>query len=155
MKDLDDLPGHLIRRLQQIAVSAFIAETGQAGFELTPVQFAVLAMLEEHPGVDQATLAGLIAYDRVTIGGVLSRLEIRGLIERRVSPTDRRARILRLTGEGKAFLESVLPSVIETQTIILEKLEPLERQTFLLLLRKLTDANNELSRAPLRRADDD
>lgn len=155
MTNLDDLPGHLIRRLQQIAVSAFIAETGAAGYDLTPVQFAVLAMLEKHPGIDQATLAGLIAYDRVTIGGVISRLEGRGLIERRISPHDRRARILKLSEEGLRFLNAVRPSVSSTQDIILKELADDERETFLVLLRKLTDANNELSRAPLRRAHDD
>ncbi|WP_176084463.1 MarR family transcriptional regulator [Martelella sp. HB161492] len=155
MTNLDDLPGHLIRRLQQIAVSAFITETSTAGYELTPVQFAVLAMLENHPGIDQATLAGLIAYDRVTIGGVISRLEGRGLIERRISPSDRRARTLKLSDEGQRFLDSVRPSVFKTQKIILKELSAAERETFLVLLRKLTDANNELSRAPLRRAPDD
>lgn len=155
MTNLDDLPGHLIRRLQQIAVSAFMAETGAAGFELTPVQFAVLAQLSNHPGIDQATLAGLIAYDRVTIGGVISRLEARGLVARRVSPSDRRARILKLTDEGARYLNSVRPSVFETQDVILKELSPEERETFLVLLRKLTDANNELSRAPLRRIVDE
>ena len=112
-------------------------------------------MLKEHPGIDQATLAGLIAYDRVTIGGVISRLEVRGLIERRVSASDRRARSLRLAKDGERYLEAVMHSVLETQAIILEKLAPQERDVFLELLRKLTDANNELSRAPQRRATDD
>ncbi|MET3600862.1 MarR family winged helix-turn-helix transcriptional regulator [Martelella mangrovi] len=155
MTNLDDLPGHLIRRLQQIAVSAFMTETGAAGFDLTPVQFAVLATLEDNPGIDQATLAGLIAYDRVTIGGVIARLEGRGLIERKVSASDRRARTLKLTEEGHAFLASARPSVFETQNVILKELDDAEKDVFMVLLRKLTDANNELSRAPLRRAVDE
>ena len=54
----------------------------EAGFDLTPVQFAALAVIAEHPRIDQATLAGLIAYDRVTIGGVVDRLSQKGYILR-------------------------------------------------------------------------
>ena len=104
MTDLYDLPGHLIRRMHQISVSAFAAETKAAGFDLTPMQFAALCMLEENPGIEQATLAGLVAIDRATIGGVVARLETRGLLERSVSRTDRRARVLTLTEIGAALL---------------------------------------------------
>ena len=72
MASLHDLPGHLIRRLHQISVSTFTAETAAEGFDLTQVQYAALFTLRGHPGIDQATLAGLIAYDRVTIGGVVA-----------------------------------------------------------------------------------
>ena len=88
MAHVYDLPGHLIRRLHQISVSAFAGEANAAGLDLTPVQFAALSMLNDHPDIDQATLAGLIAYDRVTLGGVVNRLAARGLIERKISATD-------------------------------------------------------------------
>src|SRR5882724_10320385 len=35
-----DQPGHLIRRLQQIAVALFMAETKE--FDITPIQYAAL-----------------------------------------------------------------------------------------------------------------
>lgn len=68
MSSLYTLPGHLIRRLQQIAVALFAARMAEAGLDLTPVQYAALSTIHDNPGVDQATLAGLIAYDRVTLG---------------------------------------------------------------------------------------
>ncbi|NDF44842.1 MAG: MarR family transcriptional regulator, partial [Betaproteobacteria bacterium] len=40
---LTDLPGHYIRRLQQIAVGVFMEETQDFG--VTPVQFAALNAL--------------------------------------------------------------------------------------------------------------
>lgn len=45
--------------------------------------------------------AAAISFDRATIGGVVDRLEQKGLLEREVSPDDRRARLLRLTGAGR------------------------------------------------------
>lgn len=152
MHDIHAMPGHLVRRFQQIAVAIFLEETGRAGFDLTPVQFAALSMLEAHPGVDQATLAGLIAYDRSTIGGVVDRLVQKGYVVREVSGRDRRARDLRLTAAGRRTLEDVLPAVRQAQEHILSGLSSEERSVFLSLLAKATDAVNERSRAPLRAA---
>ena len=42
VKDNNDMPGHLARRFQQIAVAVFLAEVGDAGFDLTPVQYAAV-----------------------------------------------------------------------------------------------------------------
>src|SRR5258705_13350105 len=89
--DINDRPGHLARRFQQIAVALFHAEVEGAGSDLTAVKYAALATVATHPGIDQATLAGLIAYDRTTITGVVDRLVQKGLAVRQASSTDRRA----------------------------------------------------------------
>lgn len=150
MSRLYELPGHLIRRLHQISVSAFATEVAETGSDLTPVQYAALTVLRDNPGVDQITLAGLIAYDRVTISGVLSRLEKRGFLERAVSGTDRRARSLRMTEAGAALLDQLGGAVERAQLRMLEGLSPGEKAIFLELLHKATAAGNEISRAPLR-----
>ena len=80
MRDNNEMPGHLARRFQQIAVAVFLAEVGEAGFDLTPVQYAALSAIRTKPGIDQVTLAGLIAYDRTTITGVVDRLAQKGLL---------------------------------------------------------------------------
>ncbi|WP_292685703.1 MarR family transcriptional regulator [Novosphingobium sp.] len=76
--DIYGMPGHLIRRLQQQSTQVFAARMREAGFDITPVQFAAMDALAARPGIDQATLAQLIAYDRATIGGVVDRLEGKG-----------------------------------------------------------------------------
>jgi DNA-binding MarR family transcriptional regulator len=150
MNDLYQLPGHLIRRLQQAAVSIFMAEVGEVGQDLTPVQFGALVMTKQYPGLDQATLAGLIAYDRTTIGGVVDRLVQKGLVQRVVSSQDRRARELCLTEAGEKLLERAMPHVRRVQKIVLSGLDEEEQEQFLTLLKKATEAVNERSRAPLR-----
>ena len=82
MTDNNDKPGHLARRFQQIAVAVFHAAVEEAGYDLTPVQYAALTEIATQPGIDQATLAGLIAYDRTTITGVVDRLVQKGLLVR-------------------------------------------------------------------------
>jgi MarR family transcriptional regulator, temperature-dependent positive regulator of motility len=152
VKDNNDMPGHLARRFQQIAVAVFLAEVGEAGFDLTPVQYAALATIKANPGLDQVTLAGLIAYDRTTITGVVDRLVQKDLIERRASSRDRRARELEITDEGRRTLRKITPAVESAQQVMLRGLSAKEGEDLMRLLRKAIAAGNQLSRAPLREA---
>ena len=144
------MPGHLIRRLQQVAVSLFIEEAARAGADITPVQYAALMAIKTYPLLDQASLAGVIAYDRTTIGGVVERLEAKGLVRRTQSPTDRRVRLIALEASGEALLERLSPAVRRVQERILEPIGPTEAGCFLDLLATLVARNNERSRAPMR-----
>ena len=150
MKRIDEMPGHLARRFQQIAVAVFLTEVEAAGYDLTPVQYAALSTVLANPGIDQATLAGLIAYDRTTITGVVDRLAQKGLLMRRPSKRDRRASELQITDEGRRALRSIAPAVEAAQRIMLRGLSKGEAQQLMGLLRKAIAAANELSRAPLR-----
>lgn len=130
------MPGHLIRRLHQQSSQVFTARMKEAGIEITSVQFAALDAIRAHPGIDQAGVAALIAYDRATIGGVIDRLEGKGLIERVVSSRDRRAREVRLTAEGERAYAVLLPIVRDLQEDILGGLTAAERSRFLALAAK-------------------
>jgi DNA-binding MarR family transcriptional regulator len=146
------MPGHLARRFQQIAVAVFLAEVEQAGFDLTPVQYAALAAISSNPRIDQITLAGLIAYDRTTITGVIDRLVQKGLVLRQASIRDRRARELAITDDGQRTLQAITPAVEAAQRIMLRGLSEPEQQQLMRLLKKAIAAGNDLSRAPLRDA---
>ncbi len=124
------MPGHLIRRLHQKSTQAFMRGMQEAGFDLTQVQFAAMDAIRAYPGVDQAGVATLIGYDRATIGGVIDRLEQKGLIRREVSRHDRRAREVTLTREGRRVLDAVLPVVRALQVDILDALDDPERAAF-------------------------
>jgi DNA-binding MarR family transcriptional regulator len=144
--DLTEMPGHLIRRLQQIAVAAFLQES--EAFALTPVQFAALQAVAAQPRMDQRTLSGLIGLDTSTVAGVVDRLEARGLLQRQASPEDRRVRLLVPTASGRLLLADAVPAMLRAQQRILEPLPPADRTEFLRMLRLLVTGNNELSRAP-------
>ena len=150
MTDNNEMPGHLARRFQQIAVAVFLAEVEDAGFDLTPVQYAALSAIRSNPGIDQVTLAGLIAYDRTTITGVVDRLVQKGLLVRHASSRDRRARELQITEAGKRTLRGITPAVEAAQRAMLRGLTEKEGADLMRLLRKAIAAGNELSRAPLR-----
>ncbi|MCE2909318.1 MAG: MarR family winged helix-turn-helix transcriptional regulator [Betaproteobacteria bacterium] len=144
--DLDSLPGHHIRRLHQIAVAVFLQELEPHG--LTPVQYAALQAVANTPGTDQRSLARTIGLDTSTLGGVIDRLEARGLVQRNASPDDRRVRLLTLSRAGGELLAQAVPAMLRAQERMLEPLPARERAAFLRMLRTLVTANNELSRAP-------
>lgn len=152
MINTHDMPGHLARRFQQIAVAVFLAEVGDAGHDLTPVQYAALAAIGANPGLDQVTLAGLIAYDRTTITGVVDRLVQKSLVARHESSRDRRARELKITNAGRRVLRGITPAVEAAQRTMLRGLTEKEAEELVRLLQKAIAAGNELSRAPLRDA---
>lgn len=144
--ELAELPGHYIRRLQQIAVGLFMEETQE--LNVTPIQYAALNTVWREPGLDQRTLAARIGFDPSTIGGVIDRLEARGLVERQVSAVDRRARQIAITPAGVVLLEAAQPYVLSTQARLLKPLSAADRKEFMRMLQQLVEANNAHSRAP-------
>ncbi|MFC5460591.1 MarR family winged helix-turn-helix transcriptional regulator [Massilia niabensis] len=139
-------PGHLLRRAQQISVSMFHDEMGGA---LTPVQYAILSGLAEHPGIDQVSLAGIAAIDTSTGATVCARLEEKGLLERKVIPHNRRQRALTITPAGRQLLDDLVPGARRLRQRLLAPLGTQEQELFMGLLAKLVNENNGQSRAPL------
>src|SRR5690242_2912112 len=147
--DVYDEPGHLIRRAQQIAVSMFHS-TMRNG--VTPIQYCVLRVLQDHPGIDQVTLASLCALDTSTAADLAVRLEERGLVVRMMPMKSKRFRLLHLTPEGKSLVNKLLPSSHVLARGLLGALNSQEQKVFVRLLKKFVHLNNEVSRAPLDRS---
>jgi MarR family transcriptional regulator, lower aerobic nicotinate degradation pathway regulator len=146
--DIYSRPGHLIRRLEQIAVAIFMTETAEFG--ITPVQYSALLAVRNHKGIDQTTLTEIIAYDRSTIGEVVKRLENKRLIRRAIGDEDRRTKLLYITPAGRRMLSRLKKVIDVAQDKIVAPLNDEDRATFMRIMRKLVDLNNDHSRAPLQ-----
>ncbi|MCW1931047.1 MarR family winged helix-turn-helix transcriptional regulator [Pararhodobacter zhoushanensis] len=140
-KEIYSQPGYLFRRMHQVSTAAFSAvETEKP---LTPVQFAALLTIRDNPGIDATRLASAIRFDRTTIGHVIGRLEIKGLIIRNEGSLDKRTKLLRITAEGSMLLDSVGPRVGEIAEIILAPLKESERVELMRMLTLLDAAANQ------------
>lgn len=137
--DFRQAPGHLIRRAHQVSWALFMQET--AGFDVTPVQYAILNALLADPGEDQVTLARKVAFDPATFGSVISRLEGRGWVRREPDAADRRRKLLWVTPEGAAIAQKMRRAVAKVQQRILEPLSPPEREQLVHLLDRLVDGH--------------
>lgn len=142
-----DRPGHLIRRAQQISVSVFLEECND--LSVTPIQYAAMAAIGANPGINQATLSGMIATDRSTAGNVVIRLEEKGLATRTPDPRDKRFRRATLTRAGVRLLTRVRARLDTIQDRMLAPLSAGERRQLIALLSKMVELNNSVSRAPL------
>ena len=145
MLDLNEHPGHLLRRAQQISTALFYEEVGS---DLTPVQYAMLNALAAHAGIDQVSLSGLVAIDTSTGATVCARLEEKGLIERKVLPHNRRQRALTVTPAGRDLLEALSDGAQRLRQRLLAPLDADEQRQFMTLLGKLVRENNDQSRVP-------
>ena len=129
-----EMPGHLIRRAHQISGAIFTARL--TGFDITSVQYAAMVAIASQPGIDATRLSDLIAFDRATLGGVLDRLEAKGLIARQPSRQDRRVKTITLTVDGSALLETVKDRVLAAQVEMMHSLSEAEQDQFIALLKK-------------------
>jgi DNA-binding MarR family transcriptional regulator len=141
-------PGFLIRRLHQIHLALFVEECGS--FNVTPVQYSLMTVLAERPGLEQLDLANEIGVDRSTIGDVLIRMERRGLVRRRVSAGDRRAKLVQLTAKGAKIHRAMARAVQRTHDRTLDALPTRNRKDFLRDLARLVEINNHIGRARMR-----
>ncbi len=81
---------------------------------------------------------------------MIPRLQLRGLIDRSQSPTDKRIKLVKLTRQGKRLVSKMAPAVQRAHDRTLEHLEPAQRDLFMLQLIRLVEANNEEGVVPLR-----
>jgi DNA-binding MarR family transcriptional regulator len=139
-------PGHLVRRLHQIATSLFLEQSRVLG--VTPVQYAALNAISRHPDHEQREIARLIAIDRTTINLVTRKMEERDWVKRK--PLGRAVN-LALTEEGERILTEVDRLTAGHADQLLAPLSPKERKMFVLLLERLVDDNNLLSRVPMQK----
>ena len=137
--DLQATPGHLIRRAQQIAVAIFAEQLASA--DITPVQFAILNALLDHPGTDQVTLAKRVAFDPATSGSVIGRLEAKGWVVRQADPVDRRRKLLFVTEQGMEAMAAIQADVARVQEKILSPLRLREQAEFVQLLSRLVQGH--------------
>src|SRR5258705_6901101 len=72
-------------------------EQNARGSGLTRSQWQVLAYLAQNEGINQSGLADLLEIEPITLGRIVDKLQMLGLIERRPSSSDRRGWVFSLT----------------------------------------------------------
>lgn len=110
----------------------------QAGLGLTAGEARTLAYVNEHRGLRQNALAVKMNVEPMTLVGFLDGLERLGLVVRETDPTDRRAKIVRLTEAAQPYLDGVLAAGAEARAAALAGFSDADHaqlRAFLLLVR--------------------
>jgi DNA-binding MarR family transcriptional regulator len=140
-------PGFLVRRLHQICVAIFLEECAEE--RLTPIQWAILTVVERAPGLGYSSLAAQVGLDRSNTANVVRRLAERGWVDQEPSSTDGRMLCVTLTATGKKLLDRLRPELKRSQDRIFDALNEEERRVFTSLLTRVIARNNQAGRAPL------
>jgi|SRR6185312_6908455 len=138
------VPAHLARRFNQICLGAMAEIMDPEG--IMPREYAVLAAIEDQPGLDQRTLATRLGIDPASAGQMVDRLQGMGLVDRGVHPTDRRARVLKVTRRGAGLRRRLIPPARAAHDRILAPLSAAERTLFVDFLVRIVEANESYAR---------
>ncbi|MBW6416867.1 MarR family winged helix-turn-helix transcriptional regulator [Celeribacter sp. PS-C1] len=111
---------------------------------LTDATWAPLVHLDAGDGISQTELADQLALDTSSLVRLLDILAERGFIERRVAPTDRRARLIYLTPEGHAEVARIKTHLNAVEDTLLAELSETEVAA---LLRAMDIINMSVERA--------
>ena len=115
-------------------VADFAGTFAKAGEAVTPGEFGLLVMVERNTGLSQMALAHALGIDRSTLVPILDRLQARGLLVRRASPTDGRTHALGLTPAGEKALAKFARLVKAHEKRIASRLSASETRTLIELL---------------------
>jgi DNA-binding MarR family transcriptional regulator len=107
---------------------------------VTADQFVLLSILTREDALTQQQLARRASSDPNTVRAMLLLLEGRGLVARQRHPTDRRARSVALTAQGRRTYAKLWAASEPVRARLLAALEPDEVSTLLGLLDRVTRA---------------
>lgn len=79
-------------------------------FDITPEQFSVLFQLYKDDGIKQKELAARTFKDQPTMTRILDVLLRKGLIQKEMCDSDRRAFLITITKNGKALMDQAIPA---------------------------------------------
>ncbi len=150
------VPAHLARRFNQICIG--IGDEVTRPFDLSPIEFAVIAAIVDDPSLDQRRLATRLAIDTVSTSKLLDRLERLRLVRRKVSLNDRRSKVLSLTPRGLEIRLKIGAGFKAAHAKIMAPLSADEQTQFIELLVRLVEGNEAYARPgngrrkPVRRA---
>ena len=107
-------------------------------FGMTPAQTHVLRYLRQNGGqMLQREMLENLKVKPSTVNGILDRMEEKGLVERSVSGTDARQRVVALTPAGLEREAEAKQSFLEAEALIAKGLTEKETETLRTLLERV------------------
>ncbi|PRY35186.1 MarR family winged helix-turn-helix transcriptional regulator [Umezawaea tangerina] len=125
-------------RRAELAVQA-AKEPGLRAVGVPAAHYALLVHVHLFPGLSGAELARRLGVTTQAVALLATKLEARGLLERRVHPRHRNVQELHLTDAGSEALQEADTAVLEVERRVREKLGPERHAVLRELLDEVTD----------------
>lgn len=133
---LSALIGYQIAQADIAAIGVFERQVGKP-MGLRPVEFAILTLVCENPGVTSVRLANALALSAPSVTAWLDKLEARTLIVRRTGESDRRRTHLHATQQGQETADQAIERVSVGEQETFRDLTQGERMLLVELLHKV------------------
>jgi DNA-binding MarR family transcriptional regulator len=130
----EDVVGYNLRRAYAVQTQRFVATFSP--FSIRPVQFSILGLIYENPGLRQAELGRMLNIKRANVVTLLDELEARDILRRRTDATDRRSYVLELTPSGSRLAVTLLDLHARLEKDMASSLGQREHAELLRLLKK-------------------
>lgn len=131
---VSEFAGQLFFRLWRASHTHTAAALDTVG--LTPALFALLNVIATRDGAIQQELGEALGIDPSTMVSLIDQLESTGLAKRRPRPSDRRAREVAITPQGRRRLVDARQLVAQGEDEVLRGLTRRERRELVALLRR-------------------
>lgn len=132
---LRDLVGYHMRRATNVVATDFARALAGTGMRQVP--FGVLSVIAAQPGIRQGSAGESLGIQRANMVALITELSDAGLIDRQVSPEDRRAFCLTLTERGRAVHAECTARIRAHEDALLSDFSDEERRTLIQLLSRI------------------
>lgn len=143
MTKIDDM-NHRQMAKEMADLTCSLAKTCQdkekyfaALFNLTPAEFRCLRLFNKQNARSIKEIALELNLTPGRITHILTSLEAKKLIERRLDPTDKRNVIVHLTAQSKPFLTNIYENHVKLHQDILDEIDENQREELMKALRDL------------------
>lgn len=120
-----------------------VAELFEESYDLSITEWKVMVTVARRPGLSAVAVAQFAGLDTVAVSRAVTKLMDAGRIHREFGLEDRRRSILKLSDDGLALYEEVLPLAKELQSSLLEGFTAEERAVFAKAIDKLGDRSRD------------
>ena len=142
----------LIRVLEQSLSTLLDRTISPHGFSEATLHTLMLTSCLDEQDISAGLLCELVAQTPQNMTRILRSLSDEGYIQRDTDPADGRRSRIRITEQGRARLQQVLPTTVPAVSTSFDGLTAQEQQTFELLLRKaIVSLDSAAVATPLRR----
>ena len=127
---------HDVSRLRRTVMDRKMKPMG-----ITRSQWWVLTNLSRHEGdaLTQVELARLLDVGKVTVGGLIDRLEENGLVERTPDPNDRRVRRITVSPKGRKLVDEMQAVALELNNQSMVGVSEQEKKVLVDILSKMKE----------------
>lgn len=135
----DEVPIYWANRLGFAVRAELAARFKEAGFSVTPKEWAILLLLWRDKQLSAGAIADATFRDKTTVSRLVERMVTKGLVERKTDSADRRKTILRPTPKALELQDELVPIARELVSEAQRGISPKEVQRVTQILRTMTE----------------